>query len=667
MPKRSSPREVSATERRCTVKDCDWTYREYGIKKNGGKTWYVWWYCPVEQDTLRHSLYTTELNLAIEKVINYANGIDEKYLGGDPIVYDIVLEFVNTFPKELPPLMPAPEGTATKPWMRSQRKRLNYIHRLWTMMEPTFAALLKNTKISKLTPALQHEVLDHLASRGYKVSSISTMASLWSRAFTWAAEPDMHNIIKSKFRPEIIRKGTRIAKIVRQPRPKADNYAPKRDELVKLLLAFAADEPVRRWFVLMLAFGCRVEAAAEATSAQLVDGVFHLNPDEREEVPNKIRPSLPVAWSALQEIQSWGDGDWVALSADSIGERIRKVRLGLDLPRLKASSIRDYIATMLRVAHVHYGCRKIDKEERRLWQGHAFERDDTNDKYGEYLPEFYLRSKVATEAMMRDLDFRTGGLLFRQGPDKTPLSVHASLEDPDKSGLLGANPDTELPQETSVFIGPKRAKTGVSGPHQGTFRQVSGKVARHPDGTVDALNSFGMPSVAERLAKQGVVLYEATGQANTSDDQGLYLVAGGSNLIPAASAGTLRQSDKPAGKLKASEIDEMADTLSKAADDYYEFKLRAFELEMTRLYADCVDDEDRASLDFRFDRELPFIVGPIICALEEPFEREEPDFSDWTDEALGEHADKQAAERKAKIASGEWISLNSGPSSIKAA
>ena len=626
MPKSFRQSEVPPSERNCTIKGCVWTYREYGIKKNGGKNWYVWYYDAVEGDRVRHSLFTEVLRDAKQRVIDMANGFDPQYLGGDPDLFDIVKAFIDTFPKERPPIAPNSDGSPLAAWQKSRRTRVDHNHRVWKMMEPTFSALLKTKKVSKLTPQLQEDVLKHLHERNYSVSSISLMMSLFSRALTWAATPDRNGVIKSRFRPSIIRKHKLIAKTVGAPRPKPDNYAPRRDELVQVILAIAHHEPVRRWLLVMLTFGCRVEAAAEATSEQLVGSIFFLNPKGRPEEDNKVRPELPVAWSSLTEMQSWEAGEWVGMSANSIGYVIRKVRAQVGLPQLKPSSIRDYISTMLRHAHVHYGARKVDKEERMKWQGHAYEPDKTNDNYGEVLPEFYLRAKMATEAMLRDLDYRSGGALFRQGADKTPISEYASLEDFEISGLLGVNKNPELPRDTTLYLGPGRDKTGENGPIQGSFRQVSDNLVRHPDGTIDALGSFGRPPLERRLALEGFVVLEPASDEINNTSNNSYIIATSLNHIPAARAGDLKKSAKYQTVLSKTlnlyEIDP--DT-----GPEYIAELRQFEIDMTKELEACKNESDYFIFDHHFNRELPFVIQPIVFGSKA--RREPLDFSGMTD------------------------------------
>lgn len=631
MPKSFRNAEVSPEQRKCTIKDCVWTYREYGIKKNGGKTWYVWYYDAAKGERQRHSLFTEDLNVAQERVINMANGIDPEHLGGDPIVYDIMQAFVDTFPSQRPPIDPPNDGAPLKPWQRSKRPRINHNHRVWKMMKPTFAALTKNKRISELHTDLQGDILKHLSKRGYVVSSISLMTSLLSRALTWAATPDRHGIIKSRHRPPVIRKHKTIAKIVDRAVPKPDNYSPRRDEFVRLILAISHHEPTRRWLLLMITFGCRVEAAAEATSEQLVGSIFLLNPKDRPEEENKVRPELPVAWSALKVMQSWGEGEWVGIPAGSIGYQIRKVRDKIGLPKLKATSIRDYIATMLRHAHVQYGVRKIDKEERLMWQGHAFEPDETNDGYGEVLPEFYLRAKIATEAMLRDLDFRSGGALFRQGADKTPLQEYAALEDFEKSGLLGVNTNSELPQETKVFIGPNREKTGNFEPLQGVFRQISDNKVRRPDGTIDALASYGRLSIEHRLMVGGVTIYEPVPGASASNGDDVYLVASGGNFIPAARAGALDPQNKLVSRASnRSSSEGQSPTVPTGSSE----ALKAFEKKMTRLYNRCRNEHDVAAVDAKFDRGIHDVLLSMLAL---PDAKPELDFGGWTSEQLDQY------------------------------
>nr|USU33067.1 site-specific integrase [Methylobacterium sp. OTU13CASTA1] len=582
-----------APEAECRISGCEWTSGKYGIKKNGGKNWYLWFYSPETGENDRTSLRTPIFSVATKRAEDIIAGIDPRYPGGDPIVYDIVKEHVDTYPAE------------------------HHRHRIWRMLEPTLKELASDLKVSRLgMDDVQYSIIEHIIARGYVSSTTHQMMAGISAAITWAATAECAPGVKrSKHRPQILMNQDKICKKFGISKQKPDNWHPNRDGMVQLINALREHPAVLRWLLVMLTFGCRVEAAAETTGAQLEWSQYKLNPDCRPEYENKRRPELPVAWSSLAEFRTWGDGPWIGLTSEEIYDVFFKVRKKLNLPKLKPSSIRDYTCTMLRHAHVTHGVRYVPEEQIKMWQGHM-KVDDIHQNYGEFRPEYHLRCRIATEAALRDLDHRTGGAFFRQGSDKTPLKDLASLEQVEGiSGFLEVNDHTELPQETTIYLGPKQDKTGGNGPIKGTFRQASDKKVRHPDGTIDALGTFGRLPLEQRLAADGFTIMESVPEICNNGPSATYIVATGSNQIPAARAGDL-STFYNSTELLTNGLNHYA-TPTETGQQYKD-DLRIFEVEMTQIFDGCEDENERFCLDDKFFRDLFFIVFPVITGLPEP-------------------------------------------------
>lgn len=508
-------------ERACNIKDCEDTWGKFGIKplKPGGN-YFIWWHDPGDPDLSRRSLFTRDLQTARRKMVAWAQGLHPDYLAKDPLFLEVFADYLKTLPPK-------------------------HQHRnVASMLSNTMQKHAAGVKFSQLYEARQKIWMEDLGKvEKYAPKTIAVCMSLISKVVTWATNTDENGLRKCRpITDKIIVKEKQICRLINIPVGKDENWAPEPEGMVRLILALQPHPQVLRWLLIMLTFGCRVEAACQASSRQLRWSQFDLLVPDTVQIENKWRPELPVAPSALREFRSWDEGPWVGLTADQVGRVLRSVRGKLGMPELKPRSIRDYIATMLRHAHVEFKVRYIQDFEQKTWQGHH--RDDIHGRYGKYRPDYMIRSLVATEAMLRDLDFKSGGGLFRQGPDKTDINVLANQEDVEKVPELGVNEKTELPRETKVYIGPKRAKKGKLRPVQGSFRQASDRFVRRPDGTIDYLATLRRPSLEVRLRRMGVTVLEDTGPTDAKAEErdgadGVYLITNGDNVIPAVRAGEL--------------------------------------------------------------------------------------------------------------------------------
>lgn len=508
----------------------------------GSATLYAWWYDASYGggDRRRRSLGTSDSKVAVERLNAFIeSGFNPEVLKAarrgivppghdkDPFIADLMADFLES---------PEHEGA----WTGAAR-----------MVFPTIEALCSETRISGLSARVQKEIIGHVHSRGYATATVIRAMQFIARVVNWGAGGDDDGVVHSQFRPKIINSPFKVCKVLGVPEPPKRNWHPDPDGMAQVLALLADDEPMRRWALTMLALACRVEAALDASGAELQGERFNLNPRGRRQEDTKYRPSLPVPWSALAEFETWGDGPWVGLTVQAVGKRLRAVGQRLAMPGLCPSCFRDYASTALRHADIDFPVRHVDKEHREKWMGHR-KFEDVNDGYGRVRPDFLVAPRVATEAFLRDLDRRSAGALFRQGPDKRPLRdlyprrreesgeignrpatatvygvgapVSDNDDDPDP-GSSGIQSDLPGPSRgTLVVLGARRDLEPGSDRIAGAFRQIADKT----EVIEMILSNGGLQAVLDRLAECGIRFYER----ESSGDRELFLVAPAEALIP---------------------------------------------------------------------------------------------------------------------------------------
>lgn len=521
----------------------------------GTATLYAWWYDASYGggDRRRVSLGTGDLKIAVERLTAFREsdfnpevlraarrGIVPPGHAKDPLLADLTADFLES-------------AVHNSSWKGAAR-----------MVFPTIEALCSETRISGLTPRVQKDIIAHLYSRGYAAATVIRAMQFIARVVNWGAGGDDDAVVRSRFRPKIINSPFKVCKVLGVPEPPKRNWHPDPDGMAQVLALLADDEPMRRWALTMLAFACRVEAALDASGAELLGERFNLNPRGRRQEDTKFRPSLPVPWSALAEMQTWGSDPWVGLTVQGVGRRMKAVAQQLGMPGLCPSCFRDYASSALRHADIDFPVRPVDKEHREKWMGHR-KFEDINDGYGRFRPDFLINPRVATEAFLRDLDRRSGGALFRQGPDKRPLRdlypprreergamgnrstlatayggsapVSDNDDDPDpgssgiQSDLPGAN------RVAVVVLGARREPEPGSGAISGPFRQIADNI----DAVESILSEGSITAVLHLLADCGFRLYER----ESSGGQELFLVAPAGALIPASRVPDLLRLARP--------------------------------------------------------------------------------------------------------------------------
>ncbi len=401
---------------------------------------------------------------------------------------------------------------------------------------------------------LINELADGVAGRPMAVGSVSNCLILIKAAINWACdEDDDRNRLVTVLRPPVLSSKGDVAEVLGVPEPGARNWHASLEETAAFLRLIQHDEKLRRWTLLELAFVCRADAAAAATSAQvdLRQGVYHLNPAGRRQQKHKYRPSLPLPPSLLAEISCWGEGRWVGEEVVELRARFKAAgaRLGLG-PDFVPSSMRDFGATMLREAYVRYGCPVVPEHQHKMWMGHR--EKSINHLYGQFSPAYLLFARNAIECVLHDLDRLSGGVLFRNARAAGTLPPGPVVIDPEKlrgvgmdalsgkSGKPGADYEGEEGDKTTVdpipakgekemkswgravVIGPNRAKAGGIGSLKGLFCQVQASpdwVNERPDG------------VAARLIEQGFRIVEFWPEGDESGNPQLFVVGKSAKLL----------------------------------------------------------------------------------------------------------------------------------------
>lgn len=280
------------------------------------------------------------------------------------------------------------------------------------------AAISPEITVSKFDRSVQKDLIAYLHAGGRAVRSIAACMRLISAAITWGNQPDDQKNVISVHRPDVIASDGKIAELLNAPVPPPRNYHPGINEMAVFIAAIQDDEELYRQVFLQLASACRPSCATEATSRQLdcAHALFYLNPPDRRQQPKKHRATLPLSPAVLEELKSWGDGKYISSEYESVRRRFYRVRDSLGMSKeFVPYSIRHFMATAIRHAHLWYSDKDVHpvpKEERDLYLGHRHL--TTGDLYGVFDPEYLSLAKRAVEAILRDLDEKSGGALFRQ-------------------------------------------------------------------------------------------------------------------------------------------------------------------------------------------------------------------------------------------------------------
>ncbi|MFY9294912.1 MAG: hypothetical protein WAP03_30150 [Methylorubrum rhodinum] len=401
---------------------------------------------------------------------------------------------------------------------------------------------------------LINELADGVAGRAMMVGSVSNCMILIKAAINWACEEDDdRNRLITVLRPPVLSSKGDVAAVLGVPEPEARNWHASLEQTAAFLRLVQDDEKLRRWALLELAFVCRADAAAAATSAQIDQrqGVYHLNPEGRRQEKHKYRPSLPLPPSLLAEISCWGEGCWVGEEVVDLRARFKAAgaRLGLGIDFVP-SSMRDFGATMLREAYVRYGCPVVPEHQHKMWMGHR--EKSINHLYGQFSPAYLLFARNAIECVLHDLDRLSGGVLFRNARAAGTLPPGPVVIDPEKLRGVGMDalsgksgkPDADHEGDEgdkitaypirakgegekkawgqAVVIGSKRAKAGGIGSLKGRFCQVQAS----PDWTNERPDG-----IAARLLEQGFRIVEFWPEGDEGGKPQLFVVGNSAKLL----------------------------------------------------------------------------------------------------------------------------------------
>lgn len=261
----------------------------------------------------------------------------------------------------------------------------------------------------------QREFIAALRAEDLAVGTISRIMSFFNAAFRHATAEDDDGKALLMQAPQVIYSERAVAEALQVAEPEARNWHPDLDMIAQFLNGLADDEePLRRFAILKLAFACRSEAALEAGPFQLDRRyrLLKLNPEGRRQT-KKHRPTLPVPaglWHVLTE--EWVGETFVGAPA-KLQMRWLTARERIGLPAdMIPNSLRHFMATELRHAHLRYGVERVPEDEREMWMGHR--KSNVHNSYGEFEPDFLGIAKRAVEAILDALNAKLNQPIYRQ-------------------------------------------------------------------------------------------------------------------------------------------------------------------------------------------------------------------------------------------------------------
>jgi hypothetical protein len=305
---------------------------------------------------------------------------------------------------------------------------------------------LGNTaKVTELTRARQTGFIRHLHAEKLSVAYISRIQAVIAAALNRAVAFDDDDAAALLTRtPKILVQPRTIAELLDAPEPTPKNWHPDVAMLARFIDAIPPEDHTRllRFTLLTLVFG-RPEAVRELTPFQIDERyrLVALNAEGRRQT-KKHRATLPMPDALWETLLSWREGATIVHTIrtrkrdDGATETIRVPVNVLRKPwaeaRARAGLPGDFVPKSLRhMLATELRRRRVPKEDRELWQGHR--RLSTNDRYGQFDPDFLASAKAAVDALLRELDaacettlFRTGSSDFRHASD-TPTTEAPTL------------------------------------------------------------------------------------------------------------------------------------------------------------------------------------------------------------------------------------------------
>lgn len=261
----------------------------------------------------------------------------------------------------------------------------------------------------------QLQFMRSLLGEGYAVATIARMMSAINAAFNHAKREDADGRELLLRAPRLTYSDRAVAAALGVAEPTPKNWHPDLDMIATFLNGLTPEEEtLRRFAIIKLAFACRSEAAFEAGPFQLDRRyrLLKLNPEGRRQT-KKHRPTLPVPaqlWPVLTE--EWTGETFVGASS-KLQMRWFAARERIGLPKeMIPNSLRHFMATELRHAHLRYGVPRVPADECEMWLGHR--RQSVHNSYGAFEPDYLATAKRAVEAILDALNARLNQPVFRQ-------------------------------------------------------------------------------------------------------------------------------------------------------------------------------------------------------------------------------------------------------------
>lgn len=280
-----------------------------------------------------------------------------------------------------------------------------------------------DAKVGAFNRARQKLFLRHLREMGYSIGTLARLMTLIQAALNRATAEDEDDGSALLLRaPKILYSAKAIAAELGEAEPEPRNWHPDLAMVAEFLngLNLPKEEPLRRFIVLKVAFACRSEAAIQA-GPFLLDkryGLIRLNPPGRRQT-KKHRPTLPVPdclWLVLEEWSDSPSGSFVNINGRRPCHLTRQWNTARDRIGLPAqfipNSLRHFMATELRHAHLRYGVERVPEDEREMYLGHR--RNSVHNSYGAFEPDYLQAAKQAVEAILLALNAQLKQPVFRQ-------------------------------------------------------------------------------------------------------------------------------------------------------------------------------------------------------------------------------------------------------------
>lgn len=268
----------------------------------------------------------------------------------------------------------------------------------------------------------QRAFMKTLLDNGYAVESISSFMTLINAAFNRAKKEDDEGNTLLVHAPKLFYSKKAVAAELGVAEPEPKNWHPDLDMIAKFLNGLLPEEEdLRRFAILKLAFACRSEAAFEAGPFQLDRRyrLLRLNPEGRRQT-KKHRPTLPVPanlWPVLTE--DW-TGETFVGAHYKLQPKWSAARERMELPEeMIPNSLRHFMATELRHAHLRYAVERVPEDEREMWMGHR--RASVHNSYGAFEPGYLGTAKRAVEAILDALNAKLKQSIFRQNTLKSAI------------------------------------------------------------------------------------------------------------------------------------------------------------------------------------------------------------------------------------------------------